>query len=64
MSKFIKLKEINGPEFLINVDSIQIVGKVGSTQLRFLTHDRIEFMNVEESFEEVKDKLCGGDETL
>jgi uncharacterized protein YlzI (FlbEa/FlbD family) len=64
MSKFIKLTEFNGPEFIINVNCIQMVSNIGLIRLRILTPTGIEFIDVEGSFEEVKTKLCADEETI
>jgi uncharacterized protein YlzI (FlbEa/FlbD family) len=64
MSKFIKLTEFNGPELIINVNYIQMVAKTGLTRLRISSPTGIEFIDVEESFEEVKTKLCADEETI
>jgi uncharacterized protein YlzI (FlbEa/FlbD family) len=64
MSKFIKLKEFNGPEFIINVNYIQMVAKTGLPRLRISSPTGIEFIDVEDSYEEVKAKLCADEETI
>jgi uncharacterized protein YlzI (FlbEa/FlbD family) len=64
MSKFIKLTELDGTEFVINVDCIQMVFKTGLTRLRICNPTDIEFIDVKDSYEDLKTKLCADEETI
>lgn len=57
MTKFIELTELDGTEFVINATCIQMVFGCGLTRLRICNPTDIEFIDVKDSYEEVKTKL-------
>ncbi|PIT48570.1 hypothetical protein [Snodgrassella alvi] len=66
MSKFIKLTELDGTEFVINVTCIQMLwkGANGNAHILISFCTGAEQHTVKNSYEEIKTKLCADEETI